>query len=378
MNTSTLGPFRIAVVEDEAVQRQALIDVLQIEGYSCQGYASPIAALADPRLSDADLLITDLNLPGMSGLEMIEALRHRNRDVGAILMTGQASLQTAIDAVRIGAVDYVIKPFKLSTMLTTVSKALEQERLRREIARLQGDLKLRYDELLLINRELDAFAARISHDLRGPITTMKMVLQTLNDEALHALENDLQHLVVSGIRSGDKAIKMVHDLLEFSRLGHRELHLERLNLNEVCATVLEELRTLHPAQGCAIEVGDLPTVQGHEGLLHQVLVNLVGNAIKYSGTVKSPHVRVASVPGDTKGWVCVTVSDNGVGFQANKIHELFKPFQRLHHPDQFPGEGMGLANVKRIVERHGGTVAASLNPGGGACFKLTLPAADAS
>ena len=378
MNTSTLGPFRIAVVEDEAVQRQALIDVLQIEGYSCHGYASPVAALADPRLRDADLLITDLNLPGMSGLEMIEALRHRNRDVGAILMTGQASLQTAIDAVRIGAVDYVIKPFKLSTMLTTVSKALEQERLRREIARLQADLKLRYDELLLINRELDAFAARISHDLRGPITTMKMVLQTLNDEALHALENDLQHLVVSGIRSGDKAIKMVHDLLEFSRLGHRELHLERLNLNEVCATVLDELGTLHPAQGCAIEVGDLPTVQGHEGLLHQVLVNLVGNAIKYSSTVKSPHVRVSSFPADTKGWVCVTVSDNGVGFQANKIHELFKPFQRLHHPDQFPGEGMGLANVKRIVERHGGTVAASLNPGGGACFKLTLPAADAS
>lgn len=376
MNISTLGLFRIVVVEDEAVQRQALIDVLQIEGYSCQGYASPVAALADPRLRDADLLITDLNLPGMSGLEMIEALRHRNRDVAAILMTGQATLQTAIDAVRIGAVDYVIKPFKLSTMLTTVSKALEQERLRREIARLQGDLKLRYDELLLINRELDAFAARVSHDLRGPITSMKMVLQTLNDEALHTLEDDLKHLVLSGIRSGDKAIKMVHDLLEFSRLGHRELHLERLDMNAICGKVLVELRALHPPQGCVVEVDDLPNVQGHEGLLHQVLVNLVGNAIKYSSTVQSPNIRVATVPAVTKGFVCIAVSDNGVGFQASKIHELFKPFQRLHHPDQFPGEGMGLANVKRIVERHGGTVVASLNPEGGACFKLTLPAAD--
>lgn len=377
MTATTHNPFRIAVVEDEAVQRQALMDVLQMEGYRCDGYASPADALAHPHMQVADLLIADLNLPGMNGLELIEAVRHQNPGIGAILMTGQASLQTAIDAVRIGAVDYVLKPFKLSTMLTTVSKALEQQRLRREVARLQLDLTSRYEEVLLINEELDAFAARISHDLRGPITTMKMVLQTLNDEAFPLLEEDLQHLVLAGIRSGDKAIKMVHDLLEFSRLGHGELHLELLDLNSLCPIVLAELEALHPAQGCTVDVGDLPTVRGHEGLLHQALVNLIGNAIKYSSSVPAPHVRVMSKPADTDGHVCITVSDNGVGFQANKVHELFKPFQRLHHPDQFAGEGMGLANVKRIVERHGGTVGASLNPDGGACFTLTLPAVGA-
>jgi signal transduction histidine kinase len=113
-------------------------------------------------------------------------------------------------------------------------------------------------------------------------------------------------------------------------------------------------------------------VLSHEGLLHQAFVNLIGNAIKYSSPRRNPVVRIEARPADQPGFSHISVSDNGVGFPAGHEHELFKPFRRLHHANQFPGEGMGLANVKRIVDRHGGFVQAALVPQGGACFTLTL------
>ncbi len=375
MNAKGPPPFRIVIVEDEAAQRQALMDVLQVEGYQCEGFQSAAAALAHQGLFDSDLLISDLNLPGMNGLELIQATRESRPNISAILMTGQASLQTAIDAVRIGAVDYVLKPFRLSTMLTTVAKALEQQRLRREVARLQEDLKDRYDEVLLINKELDAFAARVSHDLRGPITNMKGVLQALNHELNQTLEDDLKQLLDAGIRSGEKATKMVHDLLEFSRLGHQELQLQTVDLNELLEGVLVDLQGSLPAQGCSFEVEKLPTVQGHEGLLHQAFTNLIGNAVKYSSHTPAPRVQITAEQGESADFVRIVISDNGIGFHPEKVVQLFKPFQRLHQADEFPGEGMGLANVKRIVDRHGGSVSACPNPGGGACFSVTLPLA---
>ncbi|WP_300661778.1 hybrid sensor histidine kinase/response regulator [Hydrogenophaga sp.] len=375
MNAKGPSPFRIVIVEDELVQRQALMDVLKLEGYHCEGFQSATAALAHEGLLNSDLLISDLNLPGMSGLEFIQTVRESRPDISAILITGHASLQTAIDAVRIGAVDYVLKPFRLSTMLTTVAKALEQQRLRREVARLQEDLSDRYDEVLLINKELDAFAARVSHDLRGPITNMKGVLQALDFELGHSLENDLRQLLLAGIRSGEKATKMVHDLLDFSRLGHQELQMQAIDLNELLNGVLVELQASIPLQGCSFEVGKFPRVQGHEGLLHQAFANLIGNAIKYSSQNPAPRVQIETAHSENAGFVRIMMIDNGVGFQSQSVEHLFKPFHRLHHPDEFPGEGMGLANVKRIVDRHGGTVSARPNPGGGACFSITLPLA---
>lgn len=377
MTHPVFSPFRIAVIEDESVQRQALMDVLRMEGYDCLGYDLPLAALADENLANADLLITDLNMPGMTGLELIQTVRQKNPEIGAILVTGRASLQTAIDAVRVGAADYVLKPFKLTTILATVSKAIEQQRLRREVARLQRDLEVRNQELILINMELDSFAARLSHDLRGPILNMKMVLQILKDEALHSLHDDVQPLILAGLKSGERATKMVQDLLAFSRLGYKDLPVEPVDLNKLLHVVLAELDSSIPPQGCVIKINDLPVVLGHDGLLQQAFTNLISNAIKYSRTKAEPRVEIASDSTATVGFVKISVTDNGVGFDAGKESQLFMPFQRLHQPWEFPGEGMGLANVKRIVERHGGEVSAEPNPEGGARFSLTLPVKDA-
>lgn len=369
-----VAPIRILVVDDEPLQRQALVDVLRLEGYEALGCDAAEQALQQD-LASVDLLVTDLQMPRIDGIELIRRAQERHPDLPAILVTAHASIETAVDAMRSGAVDYVPKPFRLSTMISTVERALALQRLRRRNSQLQQEIRRQFDELLVVNQELDAFAARLSHDLRGPVANMRAILQLVAEEQGAALPPDLATLVQAGVRSGDTALKMVRDLLDFARLGNRELTLEPVDLGPLVEQACSDVRALHPPQGCRVDVQPLPTVLGHAGLLHQVFVNLLGNGVKYSAARPQPVVTVAARPGDVDGLVRIEVADNGVGFDPALASRLFRPFQRLHPTGSFTGEGMGLANVKRIVERHGGSVTADGRPGEGSVFTVALRAA---
>lgn len=363
---------RILVVDDEAMQLKALVDVLRLEGYEVQGWDGPETALAGAGFADADLLITDLQMPGMDGIEFIRRVQALHPDLPAILVTAHASIESAVDAMRSGAVDYVPKPFRLSTMISTVERALALQRLRRRNHQLQDEIRRQYEQLLVVNQELDAFAARLSHDLRGPVANMRGILQLVADEHGAALPPDLATLVQAGVRSGDTALKMVRDLLDFARLGNRDLTLEPVDLGPLLQQARADVKALEPPQGCCIDIQPLPVVLGHAGLLQQVFVNLLGNGVKYSASRPQPHVTVSALPPGPDGLVRLQVADNGVGFDPAHTTRLFRPFQRLHATGTFTGEGMGLANVKRIVERHGGTVTAEGRPGEGAVFTVAL------
>lgn len=363
---------RILIVDDETAQCRALVDLLSQQGYETVGCGCPRDALENQDLATFDLLISDLQMPGMSGTALIQAALAVNPHLAAILMTGHASVDSAVLAMRNGAVDYVVKPFRLSTILMVVRRALDVCELRRSNAALQGVLQRQNEELLLVNKELDAFAARLSHDLRGPIHSMRGVLSALSMEGSASLPDDLLQMVYMGIGSGDVALKMVRDLLDFARLGSRDMPMDMVDLSALIEITLPALRAQMPSQGCDIVVGKMPVVWGHEGLLQQAFLNLVGNGIKYSGNHPKPRVEVScDLPSD--GFHTIRISDNGVGFDPSQVSQLFKPFQRLHADTQFKGEGMGLANVKRIVERHGGKVFAEGCLGHGATFKVMLP-----
>ncbi len=363
---------RILVVDDEPMQLKALVDVLRLEGYEVQGWDSADAALQGACFPDADLLITDLQMPGVDGIEFIRRVQALHPDLPAILVTAHASIESAVDAMRSGAVDYVPKPFRLSTMISTVERALALQRLRRRNHQLQDEIRRQYEQLLVVNQELDAFAARLSHDLRGPVANMRGILQLVVDEHGTALPPDLATLVQAGVRSGDTALKMVRDLLDFARLGNRDLTLEPVDLGPLLDQARADVKALFPPQGCCIQVEPLPVVLGHAGLLQQVFVNLLGNGVKYSASRPQPQVTVSAVPPGPDGLLRLQVADNGVGFDPALAARLFRPFQRLHPTGTFTGEGMGLANVKRIVERHGGTVTAEGRPGEGAVFTVAL------
>jgi signal transduction histidine kinase len=364
---------RLLVVDDEAAQLQALCTVLREEGHEVQGCATPESALQALREGRFDVMLSDLNMPQMDGIALMKQALHLDPDLVPVLMTGQGTVATAVEAMKVGALDYVLKPFRLSAIRPVLDRAAEVHRLRARNRLLQEDVERRTNQLEAANRELDAFAARIAHDLRGPLLAMlgfARVLQERDSERLDAQSQGYLQRIVS---AGERAERMVVDLLAFARLGEAALRRETVDLNEV----LRQARTLVEPQapGHALQwrIGRLPLVRGDAPLLEMVFANLLSNAIKYSRMRDPAVIEVHGRSDPTEGHV-VKVRDNGIGFDPAYATRLFTPFQRLHSAEQFEGHGIGLAHVKRIVERHGGTVAATSEPGQGATFTVTLPA----
>ena len=367
---------RILIVDDDDLVRQTLVSYFSARGFDTEECDDPHVALQRADLASFNLLITDLQMPTMDGIELIRRAQTAHPDLAAILVTGHASIENAIEAMRSGAVDVVQKPFKFSALLSTVQRAMETQQLRQANRRLQAEVRERMAQLEAVNQELDAFAARLAHDLRGPVNNMRGIVAFRLDELGPQADAELRDLMQRGVKSGDQALKMVSDLLDFARLGNQAMALAPVDLQAVVAEVIDSLGPAVPSERCHIDTRGLGRVMGHPGLLHQVFANLIANALKFSDG--QPEIRVAVTGHDTPdGWHEVRVQDNGVGFDPAHAHQLFTPFQRLHLQAELNGQGMGLANVKRIVERHGGTVSATSVPGEGAVFTLRLKAAPA-
>lgn len=362
---------RILVVDDDQLVGRTLTAFLKTKGHQVQTCLSGREAVALTDLADVDLLITDLQLPDIDGIEVITQVLAVNPDMAALLMTGHASLDSAVRALRHGAVDYVQKPFTLVALDGAVERALQMQRLKKANRVLQEQLLSRNAELEGVNQELDAFAARLAHDLRGPLNNVLGLVGFAREELKDVIDAVPKDLLDRAMRSGDQALRMVSDLLDFARLGHGELQLRPIALDALVHRCVESLSEHLPAGRCRITVDPLPDVLGHEGLLSQVFLNLLDNAIKYSEPKPEIVIAVRAARRDN-GRVDIRVEDNGVGFDPGQARLLFLPFQRLHRRSEFTGAGMGLANVKRIVERHGGTVAAESDPGEGSVFVVTL------
>lgn len=362
---------RLLIVDDDLAQRVALTDTLGDEGYEVVACDSPGAALEQVASASFDLVLTDLQMPEMDGIELTRLLQKAAPDVVVVLMTGKASVPSVVEAMRNGAIDCVQKPFRTSALLTVIERALQVQQLRASNRRLECEVQKQLQQLVTVNAELDAFAARISHDLRGPVANMRAILEMARDDVSNQETPDLK-LLGLGVEAGDRALRMVKDLLDFARLGDQPLELVPIELD----TVLRDARNIvePQAQGRSIlwDIDPLPRILGHEGLMVQAFVNLLNNAIKYSAGKELSRIAVKAVsPGAKMVEICF--SDNGAGFDPNLTDQLFKPFRRLHANEKFIGEGMGLANVRRIVERHGGTVRGKGVIGEGAEFTITLP-----
>lgn len=253
--------------------------------------------------------------------------------------------------------------------------SLAQEELQQLNRSLEQRVRERTQELGEANRELEAFSYSVSHDLRTPLRHMtgfgellRKKLQAENEDLSQQAERYLNVILNSGQRMGH----LIDDLLEFSRTGRAELRQQRVDLGALVTGVWAELQPDREGHSVALQLEPLPTVYGDERLLAQVFTNLLGNALKYSRTREEVLIRVDSVP-DGEEMAEIRVHDNGVGFDPRYTDKLFGVFQRLHNSDEFEGTGIGLANVRRIIQRHGGRVSAHGEPGVGATFSVTLP-----
>lgn len=367
------GLPRVLVVDDEQAQMQALCDTLGAQGYEVRGCTDPVQALRSLRDSPVDLLLADLTMPGMNGITLLREALAIDPDLAGIIMTGDGTISTAVEAMRTGAFDYILKPFKLGAVLPVLARAFEMRRLRVENAALERSLREHAAELEAANRELDAFTRSASHDLRAPLNGVLGFASLLGGRLDARLAPDertwLQHIE----RSARQMNQLLEDLMRLSRLGRQSLVVRPVDLAQLVRQVLGEMRQADErARAVQVSIGELPVVVADEGLLSQVFVNLLSNAIKFSRDAAAPQVQVGSerLAGE---WV-LHVRDNGVGFDMTQAEKLFDAFHRLPGAQRFEGSGVGLSIVQRIVGRHGGRVWAESAPGAGACFKFTLGA----
>jgi PAS domain S-box-containing protein len=245
---------------------------------------------------------------------------------------------------------------------------------RQEILDLNAGLERRVvertAELTAANKELDAFAYAVSHDLRAPLRAMNGFAQALEEDYGSQLQGEaktyLDQIGIASRRMGD----LIEGILTLSRSTRGELRRDAVDLSALASRCLEDLTRQEPQRRVEWEVSPKLAATGDARMLEAVVLNLIGNAWKYSAGRDPAHIRFYAEVRDGQTWFCV--SDNGAGFDPAHAARLFQPFQRLHRQDEFPGIGIGLATVQRIIHRHGGKIEARGGVGQGAMFCFTL------
>jgi two-component system sensor histidine kinase/response regulator len=370
-NMPTDSPLaRILIVDDEAPQMKALCETLKDHQYEAIGFTSAKAALEALNDSQFDLLLSDLMMPEMNGITFLGAALEKDPSMVGIIMTGQGTIDSAVDAMKAGALDYILKPFKLSFILPVLSRALAVRRLRKEKAELEEHLHERTTELEVANKELESFSYSVSHDLRAPLRAVagysSMVLRQYSSQ----MPADAQRLLHQVNASAQRMGQLIDGLLHFSRLGRAPLSKRPVSISMMVRDVLAELQADQGGRQIQLEVTDLPDCVGDPLLLKQVFLNLLSNAFKF--TRKKPEAQIKVGCRRENAENVYFVQDNGAGFDMTYAEKLFGVFQRLHHLDDFDGTGVGLSIVHRIIQRHGGRIWVEARVDHGATFYFTL------
>jgi len=349
---------------------RALCDTLSDHGYEIVGFTAAEAALEALARTKFDLLLSDLMMPGMDGIALLQAAQSIDPDLVGVIMTGEGSIASAVDAMKIGALDYILKPFKLSAVLPVLSRALTVRQLRLKNAELEKSLRERAVELEAANRELETFSYSVSHDLRAPLRAVRGFSEMLAENHESQMSDEALRLLGCVTQGAKRMEQLIEALLNFSHLGRRSLAMRPVDMTALVQQVIEALRAQQPERQLEVRMNELPGCIGDPVLLEQVFVNLLSNAFKFTRGKEHPIVETGCQ--ELNGERVYFVRDNGVGFDMHYAQRLFGTFQRMHSQDEFEGTGLGLSIAARIVQRHGGRIWAEAAVGEGAKFQFTL------
>jgi len=375
----------ILVIDDEPATLKTLSAALGVMGYKVTTAVNGREALALIRKQPCNIVIADIKLPDISGLEILEATKKLNPETAVIMITGHASIETAVDAINEGAYAYILKPVAINELETIIKNALREQRLLIENRKLVESLQQSNRRLEEANRALEQvsqaksdFMAKMSHELRTPLNSIigfsevllsntSPVGQATHEEFLNYIHVSARHL-----------LHLINSILDLSKIESGKMSLEPIEfdlavlLEDVRITVLPMLAT--KKQTLEIEIGeDVSSIFADEAKMKQIFLNLISNAHKF--TLTGGKIRVICRL-ETPHWLHCSVIDNGIGISLQDQQRIFEKFGQVETL-RFRGNGvgLGLSIAKRLVELHGGKIWVISEVGHGSTFTFSIPLA---
>ena len=375
LKTVNKTALRVLLVEDNAADLDLILNELR----RSFDLTSDVVQTAEEfrqrvKTMDPDVVLADYNLGQWRGTEALAILHEEGLDIPLILVSGVLGDVVAVDCIKIGITDYVLKD-SLGRLPVAVRAALKDKKLRQERRQAQEELGQKVEELSRSNRDLEQFAYVASHHLQEPLRVVTANTHLLAQRYRGRLDEQANNYIDQALDGVRRMHGLIQDLLAFSRYAWQEAGPRSTDCNEAVAQAMKNLPAAILESGATIKYEGLPRLMANGSQLRQVFQTLIENAIRF----RSPEAPVVEISAEKQGaeWM-LSVADNGIGIPTEHAEDIFVIFHRLDAPTKNPGNGIGLSICKKIIERHGGNIAAIPRAGGGTIFKFTLPGLPAS
>jgi DNA-binding response OmpR family regulator len=398
---SLLAPKRILSVDDDPDYSDVLADRLRKRGYDVVHAGSGEDAIQLLDVQSVDCILLDRSMAGIGGIETCRRLKGSPslRDTPLIILTASDQRDAVLEGLSAGADDFVSKGSGFDVLSARIQAQIrrkqvedEQRKVREQLLRSEVDaaearaakavvearaamaeeLERTNDELAQANRELEAFSYSVSHDLRAPLRTISAFTHAIIEDIGEHVDDKARDHIRRVLAATSRMSDLIDALLELSRISRTPVGRHRVDLSQLAAIVLDDLARREPARAVGLDIAPGLVVDADGRLMRILLDNLLGNAWKFTSHADPARIELGRE--QHRGDAVYFVRDNGAGFDMSQAARLFTPFQRLHYHNDFSGTGIGLATVRRIVERHGGKIWAEGSIGGGAKISFTVPA----
>jgi len=364
---SVKKPF-ILVIDDEESMRDSCCQILTKDGYLCANAEDGLIGLEKTEELKPDLVLIDLKMPGINGLEVLGKVKKIDPNIIPVVITGYATVESAVEAMKKGAYDFLPKPFTPEELRIIIRRGIERRKLTLEADTLRKEKRLIEEN----------FITMVSHQLRSPLGAILQYFEVILAGMVGEVDPKQKEMLLKAKERLESLLTLINDWLDVAKIDHGKIidKVKPLSLKRVIKKLIKDVQPLAQENGIALEFrpstkNDL--VQGDEETLEQVFSNLITNAIRYN----KPKGRVLIAIKENKDYIASEVQDTGIGIAQEHLPLIFDQFYRVSRSEsqKIKGTGLGLSIAKKIVEAHGGSIQVSSELGKGSNFTVLLPKA---